>query len=63
MSNISNNKNYRFDHRTKEEFQNEIKIASLKEAEVALRICIDLKNQNKYKEWPILLPNSENFTR
>lgn len=52
---------YRFDNRTKKKFQQDIKIASLKEAEIALRICIDLKNQNK--EWPILLPNGISYTR
>ena len=51
---------YRFDKRTKATFKKDIKRCSQIEAEIAVRICIDIFY--KTNKWPVLQPFGVNFT-
>ncbi len=54
--------NYRLDSRTESEFKKDIKNCHIKEAEIAVRLCIAKKIDNGLKEWPTLKPNGCDFT-
>jgi hypothetical protein len=53
-------KNYRLDNRTESQFKKDIKNSSLKEAEIAVRICQWIKDQSE--QWPKLIPTGIDFT-
>lgn len=50
----------KFDCRTEKEFRSDIKLHSIAELHIAIRICQDI--YNKTKEWPDLVPNGSDFT-
>lgn len=49
----------RFDYRSAQEFKKDIKNMHITEADIALRICLDLKNQ--CGKWPDIVPNGTDF--
>ncbi len=52
--------NYRFDKRSKENFVKDIKLAHIKEAEIALRLCALINY--KLLKWPKLKAKGTNYT-
>jgi hypothetical protein len=52
--------NYRFDDRDLNTFKKDIKSSHVKEADIAVRICIDI--YNKTKKWPSLEPTGTDMT-
>jgi len=51
---------YCFDHRSIKQFQKDIKVASIKEAEIAVRLCVLI--HSKTGKWPKLVPNGVDHT-
>ncbi len=51
---------YRFDNRSKARFKKDLKNNHVKEAYIAVRLCI--AEHSKTKEWPKLTPNGIDFT-
>jgi hypothetical protein len=52
--------NYRKDHRSEKEFEQDIRVAHQKELEIALRICQFIYDKNGY--WPHMVPYGTDFT-
>lgn len=49
----------RYDYRNVQEFKKDMKNMHITEADIALRICLDLKNQDG--KWPKIIPNGTDF--
>lgn len=52
--------NYRFDVRSKKQFAKDIKSSHIKEADIAVRLCLTI--HSKTGEWPTLVPNGTDST-